>query len=642
MGLLDFVRGGKKPSKSTIRTAQDVQKEQHVQQLPPPNPSALPFIPQYLEDPRAGQQQTEGIQFTQQPGAIEPPDPMAGFMTPMEEPIRPKQNSVPQDLAMGQYTQNNFEPDTVSAVLSDNNQPTNPVPPFVQTEQYVNDIPPMPMFSDFKMPVFPIIPGFGDVNQNGSNSTTPSDQDEFTSMSDLANSRSSLEDKSLEDLLKVDLPPLPRLGVTNSQTQSDNTQETSAISNSKSAQLMPEIDLPPIPNFPPLPNFTKQSSDTVMNTTDETYLDSTVQDETVVQQVDQQNQVDGGSIINPDPAQVQSQSLQTTQGTETPVQDEFEVNAIDATNFEDIGSPESIGSEITQNDLTLANPESQMHTALNQDIASPSQIVSEAVGLVDPQMEAIIGDEVTPVVETAENQGIFQDQLAEEKIEEAIPAFSPRRVISKIAFLGLDGGVTDQSTGNALVSVVKDLVKNKFEIVIDSKKGYGEHISQTAASVKAGVKGIFLKPYLSNDFSLPAKQLTESFNTSLVYSNYIERLKSIFSNSDVFVFFETGGLYNISLMTTLWAISKMYLGQNKPMVLVGDGWKKKIEALKELIGLTKSDVDAVIQISSILDLSEKLSQIENNYQSKTDMMNVEKVIDKRIEGDESDFIVLPA
>lgn len=715
MGLLNFIRGNKK--NSTIRTASDVQ--QAPPQLPPINQTgSLPYLPNHLKNQQPqevnqqpeiqypvlqqqnNEQQINGIQIPNQTGlnpfqlnqqqdiVSEPEDPMAGFLPSVQgqnnnltqdlPPVQPPTEMISQvEPVQEEVSQNEIAADYMNPQGGTPIQETQVQP----TAQPIRNFPIIPNIQDLKLPEIPgMQPTSAEPNQT--NSSDASQNEEVTTVSDISSN------KSLDDLLKIDLPKLPDIsGLVGTPTASQNIQNSDSqvqvnlpTQNDATQGSNSIVDLPPIPELPKLDlsllqpmnfqnnNQTIQSTEDINaeniatninepsnqiddipsagadNSLEENSLNIQVQDSTSsgINTENMTSDAESNLQIN----EITSDSISNVENdiTENNILNDSVVQGTAEANSTDLGdiANNSDSEQKNSDDLQVENSgfisENNNDNLVDEALLSASENTQDTMQDTAPEIENIVGN-AQPIELTTDL--ISASEKQSEEVETAPISTSEKKIIKSVAFLGLDNGPMQQSTGNALVGVVKGLLKNNYEIVIDSKKGYGEHISQTAASIKKGVRGIFLKPYLSSDFSLPTKQLAESFNTSEIYSDYIERTKSIFKNSQAFIFLETGGIYNISLLTTIWAVSKMYLGQNKPVILVGSFWREKIESLKSLFDLSKNDLDSIHILDSANDILPKLNEIEQSYKKRDDLMHVEKTLDMRIEGDESDYIVLP-
>ncbi|GAB4285648.1 MAG: hypothetical protein Kow0081_3550 [Candidatus Dojkabacteria bacterium] len=214
-----------------------------------------------------------------------------------------------------------------------------------------------------------------------------------------------------------------------------------------------------------------------------------------------------------------------------------------------------------------------------------------------------------------------------------------KKIFRKIALIGLAGKAIDQATGEAVKVMTKDLLRNNIDIMIDSRTGYGEHVLQASLAFGKKVTGVYLRPYLSNDFSVASKQLNENDSFSVIYSNYLERLRHFAKDARLFVVFENSGIHNLSSFLVLWSVSKMYLGQHKPLILVGAGWKDKLSKLKEMFSLSENVMQVVSIVNSPRDVLPEIDRLNTRFAKKKDFVKVEKVVDRRVEGDEKDFIV---
>lgn len=267
------------------------------------------------------------------------------------------------------------------------------------------------------------------------------------------------------------------------------------------------------------------------------------------------------------------------------------------------------------------------------------------------QEQNFVAQSSEPVVETANTEVIpvseevveekqdIQPVLNEQNEEFVATGKKSKKIFRKVALLGLSGKSIDQSIGEKIKTMTRDLLRNNIDVLIDSRSGYGEHVLQASLAAGRKVTGVYLKPYLSNDFAQSSLQLTENESFSVLYSNFLERLRHFAKDARLFVVFENGGLHNLSSLLLLWSLSKMYLGQHKPIILVGESWAENLNVLKNTFGISDHDMSALTIVPSPSDVLGEIDKLNQKFSSKRDLVNVEKVVDRRVEGDEKDFIV---
>lgn len=209
--------------------------------------------------------------------------------------------------------------------------------------------------------------------------------------------------------------------------------------------------------------------------------------------------------------------------------------------------------------------------------------------------------------------------------------------LDKVALIGLDGPKFDTTMGEGVKNLVKGLHNKSLEIIIDSKQGLGSFAWQAASDIGAKPKGIYLRPYYSDAGANSSQAMPPQKGTLFIYSSFLEQVKHILKESEVFVVFEGGGSYNYSLVINILTIASMYKGQHKPVILVGAGWQEKIDFFKKNLGF---DIDESIYkiVNTPAEALTAVDQIRQSYKVDKDS-NIAKIVDRRIEGDERDFMV---
>ncbi len=244
-------------------------------------------------------------------------------------------------------------------------------------------------------------------------------------------------------------------------------------------------------------------------------------------------------------------------------------------------------------------------------------------------------ESVTPTVETKSTTQNYEPRPV--KVETA-PKTNKKDYFRKIALVGLSGPKFDPNHGLAVKDLVKKLYKSHMEVILDSKEGLGEFAIQAVNEVNKSATGIYLQPFMSSDFN-SNKVLKNNPGSSVIYSNYLERLRHIIKEGRLFIVFNSGGLHNLSALTTIWSISKMYYGQHKPVLLFGDSWEGMLKPMTDLLGVSQKDVDMLKIVKSSDEAIAEIMKIKDSFRASNDVV-VEKVVDRRVEGDERDFIVL--
>ncbi len=205
-----------------------------------------------------------------------------------------------------------------------------------------------------------------------------------------------------------------------------------------------------------------------------------------------------------------------------------------------------------------------------------------------------------------------------------------KKFFKKIALLGLEN-----SQHEGIDQVAKTLLDKNYDILIDSRKGNGQKVLLNS---EGKVTGVYLKPIIGKTDEV-VEEPVENNSFSILYSNYFEWIRHFAKDSRLFVFLSLEGMSGLALFASLINLNQMYNGMSKPIICVGDEWNEKI---KQIISLSSSPIELeqrVHVVSSINDVEGKINEINDQYNSNLDRKRIEKVVDRRVEGDERDFII---
>lgn len=246
---------------------------------------------------------------------------------------------------------------------------------------------------------------------------------------------------------------------------------------------------------------------------------------------------------------------------------------------------------------------------------------------------------VVPVIETEPISNPIVDQsvettapIAEEKIETAPKSNSGKNYFKKIAFLGLEGF----NDGN-LQNVSLNMLNNGFEIMVDSKNEASNMVLNASDTKRTKVTGVYLRPLLGK--TTDAKENFDGNNISIVYSNYIEWIKHFAKESRAFVFFNMPNVQSLSAFSLFLEVSKLYGSQSKPIICIGEAWREKVNMISGMTNGNEQLENMIHIIPSINELEAKLSELNINYSNSVGRDVIDKVVDRRVEGDEKDFMV---
>ena len=251
----------------------------------------------------------------------------------------------------------------------------------------------------------------------------------------------------------------------------------------------------------------------------------------------------------------------------------------------------------------------------------------------------------------SQNQNIQKDnnptKLDKEKAkEELINNFQNiefNHFFKTIAFVGLNSGFIDRKIERALVYVAKELVSKDYNILIDSNRSYGESIlyglnELSEDKVLGRVTGVFLKPMFAN-YSDFADVFKESYEYQAeIYSNFLEKMTAILSKSGLVIIPESTRIYAFSIFINMWTMSSLYGNKAKPIILIGDSWKQKVESLQNLLKLSKYDLDCLCFAKTEEEVLGLIFQLENEMSNKP-KIRIPKIIDVRTEESEDCFMI---
>lgn len=232
------------------------------------------------------------------------------------------------------------------------------------------------------------------------------------------------------------------------------------------------------------------------------------------------------------------------------------------------------------------------------------------------------------------------NNIAKEVKVEKEPAKTKNRLelktIKNIGFIGLNSNLLNNGVSEELRELAFMLSEQKASIFIDSNKGYGLSVIEGAkrASVKH-LTGIYFKPYFSNYSDFAEINIGISEYSQYLYSNYLDRLKSLVKNVDLFIVPETSGVINTAQIFTVWGLSNLYLGQNKPIILIGKQWNDTVTVLKDSLKLNTQEIQSIEIAHDAGSAIDIIMKMEKLYSGKVPV-NVKKTFDMRSESEETE------
>ncbi|MCA9387329.1 hypothetical protein KC669_04820, partial [Candidatus Dojkabacteria bacterium] len=282
----------------------------------------------------------------------------------------------------------------------------------------------------------------------------------------------------------------------------------------------------------------------------------------------------------------------------------------------------------TISELQNSVPTEDTAIGTDSDLNSP-QTISE---IIDKKSE----EDNNPEEVAAENTSNVLDINTNKNIEASTNVSidkETKMLFSKIGLIGLKKSNIDTIE---FKNVTKTLLGKKYSLILDSAEGLGKSAVEAAKESSSKVTTVYLKSFLNQD---EEQANSSDAEISVIYSNYLEKLKHFIKESRVFVFFSLSDIEVLSMFSTVLDLQKIYKNSSKPIVCVGDEWNSIIEQIATLTELTAEDKKNIRVISSINDFDQSLTDIQNQYSSNKNDINMPKVVDRRVEGDEKDLVL---
>ncbi len=276
-----------------------------------------------------------------------------------------------------------------------------------------------------------------------------------------------------------------------------------------------------------------------------------------------------------------------------------------------------------------------------EDIAPAPK--NEAPKGIPKQFEEITPVEfVKPKTEAANPLDASKFDLPKAPAVEKVPSKSVSNLELKyfkdVAFIGLNSDLNDSNYESTLRSLVSALKSSISRIFLDSSQGYGKVVmDELKDATNLEINGAYLRPYFSAYSDEPNGEIPDLKNyTETLFSNIVERLRYLYTSSELFIVVDTHGLVNLTDIMFLLAMQKMYYGKHKPVILFGEGWKAKLPSLNSL--LSADEKDKLYTASDVAELQQIVQKVEEGY-NKNNFYATKRVTDLRDIEDEKQFMM---
>lgn len=299
-------------------------------------------------------------------------------------------------------------------------------------------------------------------------------------------------------------------------------------------------------------------------------------------------------------------------------------------------------SEINQNteseekDLIGEDMPAQLLVDENEKVVEDDSLNSSEVAIDENKTESSESTDSTEINSSDEEEDAQEKQnenVIEEKVDESIIEF---KKIRNVGFMGLNSNVSNNI--DEIGELALKLSNHDLRIYIDSNKNVGKGILETIKDNKgAHITAVHLKPFYSNYSDEDGETPSMSDYTVVVYSDFLEKLKYFIRECEAFVFPNTGGLLNLSALTTLLSFQYLYQGFHKPVILIGADWKSIIDDLKAKNLLSEEDVASIKIAETSEDAINLLKNSEDELLNKSRSKS-KKFYDYREDFDEYEYM----
>jgi len=168
-------------------------------------------------------------------------------------------------------------------------------------------------------------------------------------------------------------------------------------------------------------------------------------------------------------------------------------------------------------------------------------------------------------------------------------------LIQRITFFGDSAILEDDPIYKSVWETARDLAENGYSIVNGGGPGIMKASTDGAESVNGNTVAIYWEPRLASVFE--GKNLANVTDESATFSNYMMRTLGLIEQGDAYIVCK-GGTGTISELGMVWALSKLYYGCHKPVILFGDFWDDLIIAFQKAMNLDDIELEVLYQATN--------------------------------------------
>lgn len=206
--------------------------------------------------------------------------------------------------------------------------------------------------------------------------------------------------------------------------------------------------------------------------------------------------------------------------------------------------------------------------------------------------------------------------------------------IKKLGFIGLNAKSLNEGIKMDLQELSEAIGGMLDEYILDSSIGYTPELLRGLSNKELNIKSFQLKSAYSL-FTQEPFNLTDYSNlTSYIFSDSLERLKSIIGSSDALVLVYSEGMNNLMAAFAVMNMADFYKEIGKPFVLLGNEWESLLNTLVTNKVLDQSVVSSILIASDSNELLSHLQTLDNNFKKASTVDSKSKIVDLRKEDDE--------
>ncbi|MDQ6984773.1 MAG: methyltransferase domain-containing protein [Candidatus Dojkabacteria bacterium] len=203
------------------------------------------------------------------------------------------------------------------------------------------------------------------------------------------------------------------------------------------------------------------------------------------------------------------------------------------------------------------------------------------------------------------------------------------RIIQNITFFGDSAIPEGDPIYKSVWELSKALAERGYTVVDGGGPGLMKAATDGAESVGGETQAVYWEPKLASFFE--GKNLANVTDKSSASSNYVNRTFGLIERGDAYIVCK-GGTGTVSEFGLVWALSKLYYGCHKPVILFGDFWEDLIEAFQKALYIDETELGVLYKATTPEEVLAHLT----DHEQKIQHCKLENIT-----GDETAFILSP-